>query len=97
MKDEKKWDDFAEISKNYLEYWDLLTSLRKCLSCKERFPEGIIRKDSGGKVLPISKMVRTDYLYHMFTVHGIPPEILLEGIQIQIREAKGKDLLSSLA
>ena len=63
-------------------YLDILSALieidknKKCFMYKYKFPEGILKRFPN-QVLPIKKMVKGKFWFHLYSAHGISPEDFL--------------------
>ena len=75
-----KKSDFKKIASNPTEIqklWIVLCGRKKCIWCKKKFENGIIRKSPKQRV-PLSSYYwfTAEFLVHAQTTHGYSPDII---------------------
>lgn len=74
-KEKQEWNKFVEKNQELLKIMKLLIKIdkkKKCLMCKTKFPDGILNKYPN-KVVSFGKLIKSDFLFHMQSTHGISP------------------------
>ena len=77
-KEKDKWNKLVEKSakehEGLLRFLIWASKSKKCFMCKMKFKNGLLNKNPY-KVVPLLEMLSGEFLFHLKSTHGIPPEI----------------------
>lgn len=63
--------------------WKSLCESRKCFMCKKKI--NIINPRPRDSTSSLSKFINQDFLFHVYSSHGLPPDLVREWIADAIR------------